>query len=255
MDSSQNILTYALIAFAIAITIHLLFGNKNQNKKITNGVKKNLQENFQEEVVEIKPIQKPKRLNNYKIKPTRPSYGTQLDFHNDKNVLEKKSHYCPLATNEADDEFYLKKFVLGTQEECGKPPQTAKEFHKDFFNFRDNTNWNSSMREDAVDKVSKLYLDGNRSEARRYPNMKIKDLFNEATKGPNLYERQCVRLPSFDNINPDGYYTSYGTPGTHLTRDNWTYNNEKIMNGGEIENNLFANDKYSNKYMDLRAYQ
>ena len=61
--------------------------------------------------------------------------------------------------------------------------------------------------------------------------MKIKDVYDEAVNGPNLYERRCVRLPQFDNVNFDGYHMSYGQHPMHLTRDKWFFNEPRYQGG------------------------
>jgi hypothetical protein len=161
----------------------------------------------------------------------------------DECPLTKNS--CPIDRNDHYTKKYVTKYLFDSGITCDKnpkPPKTVKQFHKDFFSFRDKTYGNSSMREDPVDKIQRLYLDGNNDIARRYPNMRIKDLYDEITAGPKLYERQCVRLPNFDNVNPEGYYMSAGSPALTLTRSNWTYPNEKIINGGSIDGKYCAND-------------
>ncbi len=180
------------------------------------------------------------------------------NFHDPDSDVEHIVN-CPVEKNLEDNDFYVQKILLGNNEVCPEKTQSKKDFHKDFFSFRDSVYNISTWRNDPVDKITSLYLDGNRSQARRYPNMKIKDLFDNLTSGPNLYERQCVRLPKYDNINPNGYRFSYGNPGMQSVRDNWEYPNEKIMNGGEIVNNIYGHEdynqnNYNQKNMDQNNY-
>jgi len=183
---------------------------------------------------------KPDNVDIYDYKPT---YVTDVRNSND----------CPVSKNDKANLEFVKNNLLTS---CGldNPPQTRKEFHNDFFKFRDLTYNNSSIREDAVDRIVDLYLSGNLEQTRLNSNIRIKDLFDCTTAGPNLYSRQCVRLPDFDNINPKGYYLSYGTPGMHLTRDNWNYPNEKISNGGPIRTGLTANDPAQSNQMSLDVF-
>lgn len=244
MVSYNNAINFSLIALVVIITIHILFNNRRDTEP-------------------------------YNIVKTYAPYNPQKQQRSPKKQKSvRRAHSCPVDQSVRDHDVYLQKFLLGatscpsatknwtaddeyTNTSCTNctnddvnsitvdAPKSTKEFHDDFFGFRDRTYQNSSMREDPVDKIQTLYLSGNISEARRYPNMKIKDLFDEATKGPNLYERQCVRVPQFDNVNPEGHYVSYGTPGMSLSRDKWQYDNEKIINGGEIENGIYGNDLYA----------
>lgn len=149
---------------------------------------------------------------------------------------------CPLKENDLQTNYYITKYLMGGGAEINpKPVQSIKDFNKDFFKFRDYTYNNSSMTVDSVDKIANLYLDGNLGEARNFPGMKIRDIYDNLTAGTNLYQRSCVRVPSFDNTMHDGYNYSFLT-GMHNTRDNWQYPNEKEINGGQLEKNFYAND-------------
>ena len=149
---------------------------------------------------------------------------------------------CPLKENDDDTKNYITKFLMGNGTgNCPRPTQSIKEFNKDFFKFRDYTFGNSSMTLDSVDKIANMYLDGNLGEARGYQGKKIRDIFDDLVQGPQLYERKCARIPQFDNTMHDGYDASF-VSGMQLTRDNWVYDNENILNGGQIEKNLYAND-------------
>jgi len=100
------------------------------------------------------------------------------------------------------------------------------------------------MTLDSVDKIANMYLNGDLGEARRNSGMKIRDIYDKLTCGPQLYERKCARIPQFDNTMHDGYDASF-VNGMHMTRDNWLYDNENILNGGQIEKNLYASDPES----------
>lgn len=182
-----------------------------------------------------------------------PNFPTKYDFH--KNIIHPVPSGCPVKDVEDENLIYLKDYLLGERVPCPLPSQTIDQFNKNFFDFRDKyTYQNSSMHEDPVDFIQNLYLSGNLDEARMYPNMKIKDIFDSATQGINLYERSCVRIPEFDNAIPDGYRYNAGTPGTLLTRDKWRYKNEKVMNGGEINNTgLHGYVPDANKYLEVDA--
>ncbi len=236
MNSDNNLINYILFAVIIAFLVHILFKNANSG------------ENY--EPVQV-PLEMEERLQSAPIKRKRTDWRfVDYDEPSQMCALDKESR-CPLPKNEEDTNIYLTKFLLGEREECPKPAKPIKQFHKDFFNFRDLTQVNTSIRMDAVDKIQQLYLQGNTSEARRYPNMKIKDIFDEVTKAPSLYHRQCVRLPKFENINYDGYYMSYGQHPMDLTRDNWRYSREKVINGAEISNGMYGNDPDANMNMPI----
>jgi len=236
MELNQNVINYGILALMIIIIIHILF-NKNKIEKLNT------------KIINSHPNKQKKIKNMYE------TFDDKIyDFHTGTTHIEKMKE-CPIGKNNENNKLYVQKKLLGSSEICPNKPQTQKEFHDDFFNFRDLTYRNSSMYKDSVDKIQDLYLSGNLSDARTYPNMKIKNLYDEATRGPNLYERSCVRLPKFDNINPEGWYMNYGTPGMSLTRDNWKYKNEKIMNGGEIVNGIYPAEIDNEKNLDVSVYK
>lgn len=173
-----------------------------------------------------------------------------------ENDIPGKS-YCPVNKVEEDHMEYLQDFILGQSESCDKPAISRNKFHKNFFNFRDKTELSSTFKQDPVDRITQMYLDGNLTEARRYPGMKIKDIFDAATAGPNKHTRTCARLPKFDNINYDGLYSSYGSPATSIARDNyiWKYKNDKVLNGGQIKQGLYAYDPEYNKNLNVGVYK
>lgn len=213
----SNLIVYIFIAVIVIFVVHTLF-NSIYNK---------------EEYDDIESIPIELSNNDYNM----IDYEEPIKTHKiDKN------NECPLIINNDETDAYLTTQLAGDMEQCDRPVKSRKQFNKDFFNFRDLTQNNSNWGPDPVDNIQQLYLSGNTDEARSHPGMKIKDIFDEATKGHSLYDRHCVRLPKFDNINFDGYYMSYGQHPMHQTRDNWTYPKEKIINGGEINNGLYGDD-------------
>lgn len=186
------------------------------------------------------------------------------DYNNYNDIIRFKKEDIPIlkrsvpAPIKGDHEYqhidYLTDNLSPKTENCMLPPKSSKKFHNDFFSFRDMTQLNSSMRKDAVDNINSMILNGNVEQARRQPNMKIQDIYNEAVKTPERYHDNCTRLPYFDNTNPHGWHDNYGTPGIHITRDNWEYPNEKIINGGNITDMMTGHDPHSDNNLDLNAY-
>ncbi len=74
---------------------------------------------------------------------------------------------------------------------CKKPVRSIKQFHDEFFKFRDyHTNENSSMRYDPVDKIRNMKLDGDLSKNdAKYKSMKIKDIYDNLTAGAEQYSK------------------------------------------------------------------
>lgn len=58
----------------------------------------------------------------------------------------------------------------------------------------------------------------------------------------SIYNKHCVKLPKQDNISNSHYYTQKIDDNNILSPDNWAYNVDKSMSGGEIGENLFGYD-------------
>ena len=79
---------------------------------------------------------------------------------------------------------------------CKKPVKSIKQFHKDFFEFRDrHTIDNTSIRYDPVDKMTdiKLYGGRDRMDGEKSPlfgsGVKIKDIYDNAVSGHPVYNK------------------------------------------------------------------
>ena len=253
----SKIIGYALVVFIIAMIVHIMFKNSepfhqpdqhetNQYETNQHKTKNTITSN------NYIPTYVGKNNNIISSKINREPDGCGLGVG---DIPGKP--YCPVNKVEDDHMEYLQDFILGQQEPCPKPAISRKQFHKNFFNFRDKTAQSSSFKQDPVDRITQMYLDGNLTEARRYPGMKIKDLFDAATAGPNKHTRSCVRLPKYDSVNYDGLYSSYGSPATSIARDNyvWKYKNDKIINGGQIRQGLYPYDPEYNKNLNIGVYQ
>jgi len=187
-------------------------------------------------------------FENMKQKTSERFVDTPIENIKDIELPTIKTvNACPLRENDIKTDYYLDK-MKGTTIRCPKPTQTIKEFNKKFFDFRDHTYHNSSITLDPVDKVINMQLDGDLGQVGGKDNRKIKDIFDELTNGVDLYSKKCVRLPYYDNTMHNGYIPNSVT-GMHNTRDNWIYNNEKEMNGGQVDANLYGNDP-----MDLHQF-
>lgn len=273
---NQNIISYTLISIIIAIVIHMYFKQyytkKEQNQEHED-IEKSDKSNKQSIINEIDDNNTSKNMCDNMSYYTNDSNNSCGAIDSNSNVIENFDpisydieqnkmliNACPVTHNyidpndvndvdQYDESYYVNKDYVGENTPCPpiKQVKSAKQFHKDYFGFRDKTLNSSSFREDPVDKINRLCLDGNTGAAKRFPNIKIKDLFDKVTSGPNLYDRQCVRLPSYDNVNYDGYYTNSGVTGLELTRDNWRYKDEYVMNGGKIVDGLYPHDLEAGK--------
>jgi hypothetical protein len=128
---------------------------------------------------------------------------------------------------------------------CKKPCDKIKDFHNDFFSFRDKIEQNTSIKEDVVDKVLALQLDGNLGSNTNTKNMRIKDIYDDLVCNKEYKEAQdydfnkCARTSKFDNMNNSGYTFNYGSPGLHLVRDDWKYPNSSLHKAPGIASNEY----------------
>ena len=118
--------------------------------------------------------------------------------------------------------------------------QTKKELSK-HTDFRSLTSQTSSGV-DTVDRVNMMYLTGNTDLSRNHQGQRIQDVFNNLTKGTDLYKRQCVRMPEFDKKQDKEKYDFNGEKELSLNQSEWEYNNERIINGGNITDTLIGFD-------------
>ena len=76
---------------------------------------------------------------------------------------------------------------------CEKPVKSIKQFHDEFFKFRDHIHGSSSMRYDPVDKMMNMKLDGDlsKNDAKHNSNNspKIKDIYDNLTAGVKQYSK------------------------------------------------------------------
>jgi len=92
--------------------------------------------------------------------------------------------------------------------------------------------------EDVVDRVNRLYSAPNINY-----NKSIKDVYDELTKKILPEPQKCIINPYIDETSGNPmYFTESCKAGKTIKKDMWAYNDEKIMNGGHIGNNLYPND-------------
>jgi len=239
----KNLITYIIIIIVIVIIIKKLSVNSQNVDDVlnTNQTKPKKLDSFDPN------IKDKKSPNIVKIKKNHPD-GYDLE----NAYLDTKA--CPIIDgNDYSNDEYVTRFLTETDQQkpsCNKV-KSIKQFNNDFFKFRDNIENSSSNRIDPVDKINQLTIDSNLDFAKSYPNMNIKDVYDELTKAPDLYTKPYVRNPKFDDMNYDGWVAQTGSPGLILNQEEWKYNNEKMMNGGRIDGMVRASDKNDNMHLSL----
>jgi hypothetical protein len=141
----------------------------------------------------------------------------------------------------------------GHVEICPKDPISIKQFNKEFFDFRNKIANNSSMILDPVDKITDLFLDGTLWTPPEGEEAKpIAEIYDELTKRPD-FSSDCTRLPTFDSVMYDGYMPKQVT-GLYSSGNEWVYKNEGEINGGKLEDKLYAHDTNFDATYPLSAF-
>ena len=145
---------------------------------------------------------------------------------------------------------YINDLTLDSQRYCGlekKPNKSVSRQRQDFLSFR-GQNWENSHQNDLAFRVCTMYTDGNTEICDKAKNKTIKQVYDDVTREPTIYDKQCLRVPKYDHLLRNGYHTNEAATGAYITDDRWVYSNDKVMNGGQFDTNLFAHDPTANGF-------
>jgi hypothetical protein len=106
----------------------------------------------------------------------------------------------------------------------------------------------SILFKDAIDKINEIRLSDDDALMKKYSGKPIGAIYDEMTKGPEKYTKKCVQKHSGDELNK--FYVASETCAT-LDPSTWKYQNEKISNGGVIDNGLYPVDPMAENYQFL----
>lgn len=108
---------------------------------------------------------------------------------------------CPVDQDyEQVNQYVIKNLLNNKQKEksvkCSRPvnEKIIDDYRNKFFDFRNHV-WNTSHQEDTVDRVAKLYLDGNLDISRTRRGEQIRDVYDELT-GAHQFQKICTALPN-----------------------------------------------------------
>ncbi len=156
-----------------------------------------------------------------------------------KNIIKMPKKKC--VVKQKTNFMTRNEIVDGHMEICPIEAQSIKQFNKDFFDFRGKTHNNSSIVFDAVDKVTELILNGGIWTPPVGEEVaKISDIYDKLTQRPD-FQSECTRIPNFDSVMYDGYQPKILT-GLYSSGNEWVYNKEAEINGGQLEKRLYSND-------------
>ena len=199
------------------------------------------------------------------IKPSQKSISEDFDYTLKNCINEKKQTKIKKCknSNSCDTSYYNE--VLDSVDDTYEPvnpcnmynkthPQSIKNFHTDFFNFRDYTyNDSNLVGANPVDKAVDAYLSINFNESDEFKGKSIMEIYDKITTNPTLNDKCDNRKIKFDDFNSSGYLVNPGAPGLSLVRTEWKYNNENVNNGG-LFGTLTGYDTEFNSNIELSAY-
>ena len=239
MNNNQDLITLGFIAVLVIIVYNLLYVPMNT-------------EGFEAYEVNRPPVA-PKKLKIFKDHPgcLDNAHTRQMEEYLEPTI---DTNGCPISKQDKINENYRWNMLLGshrTPKCCNKPEiEGQRKAFDSFIDQRDNI-LQDSHQSDPVDKINQLYLEGNSSYARGHKGKKIKDMFDNITKGPHLYDRKCVRVPDFDSMTKLGYYDYNGSNAMSLKDGIKDHGDEHPMNGGLLNNGIIGHDKTSSEHMPL----
>jgi hypothetical protein len=280
---------YILIAFIIAILIHLLFTTIENTQELMTGT--NL-DNTQINLANLPSIQPPVVVAELppvvvaKLPPVvqvehppvvhveqPPVIVAELPLAVSvippvivaelPPVIQTKNTITSyIEQTENDVDAYIQKIVYSKNKSETNEKLSAEEiqgYKNDFWNFQDNVNKNSSAGVDMVDKINELYKTGN-NELINNNGKRIGDLFNglvetdKNVKGNFCGKSLNVCLPltgSTVKSSNTGNYLKTDEKSNYFTNFNWRYNNDNVNNGGKFYNSIEGNDSSSGNDMAL----
>ena len=100
-----------------------------------------------------------------------------------------------------------------------------------------------SANTSAVDKLNIMYLSDNADISNGQKGKRIQDVFNDLTVDTNLYKKKCER---FSAIRNDTTNTNF-----NIGKNEWDYDDEKIINGGNITDTLTGFYPNENNYQKI----
>jgi hypothetical protein len=285
-----NAINIIILALIIAIVFHLLFKAANANRYEAmenttcpdgNCIRKSNMSYTPDENITLdqgmrddncntdKPIKKVRFANlsenssDSMNNDFASSYNDSISSVQNPRLSDSMARCGILKTEERVDDYIRAKlldesaFCVPEKKYCDRVE--LDKYRDDFFGFRNHTSQNSNGV-DAVDRVNDLYLSGNTDLSRNHKGVKIQDLFNSITQGSvdkpkeNPIREIDLNTTSIE-VNPmgitGGMKKKSGATNDYYSNDNWVYDSEKLENGGEFYNGIFASDPSNSNFAAL----
>jgi hypothetical protein len=270
-----NAITIIILALIVALVLHLIFravnakegmestkGGEMKNscyRKSNMGIMSdkndgfNLDNNMADEqpCLGEQKLKKKVRFNIDEAASSREVNSIELEGNN--NAQGKRTKCGIIETQHQVDDYIREKllddsvFCTPNKKYCDRTD--LDQYRSDFFGFRNDIN-QSSNGVDMVDRVNDLYLSGNTDLSRNNKGVRIQDMFNGMTQSYTPKpEENPIREVGYDSVSAVSNSKIKGSRGESYTKDNWTYDGEKLENGGEFYNGIHAYDSCADKNM------
>ena len=166
----------------------------------------------------------------FNASPLRQDQRLQIDPTRvvpQKNPELAKYRRCPTD----EDESIYDQFIFDPDNRCDEDDQFYLHT-RPYENTRRITH-----SEDVVRRVNQL-----RTDPDAFKGDKIRHIYDTQVK-PNCMPKKCLKNPTVDNPSGDGFYYAEAAQNTQtIAADRWAYENEAVMNGGHISNNIYGFD-------------
>ena len=237
--------TLKIIVLLLVIFVLYKIVQSNNNKNNNNKVKDNL--------INIT------NLKNNKIPKFKTCEGCPFKFKckfsclHCKNcplcILKKKNKLCISCSTDTDADTYLRTRLVERKDECRLNPTYTnfdlKNYRDTHFAFR-NKIFQTSRDVDMVDKLNYLEQVGSHDVSRNKKGQRISDMYDYLTRSDDLImpqmhkdyksEKPIQRIMDQTGIPIEGHN------GDMWSNQNWGYNNDKDLNGGNFYNNITGYD-------------
>lgn len=163
-----------------------------------------------------------------------------------QETVETKKNVCMLDDIDITNDRYIREFVLGGKYTCFEKtdlkPEQVQDYQDNFFKFNENINYNSNAGVNTVDKLNEL-----NNTINGYYGMKMSDVYNELTgtcvaKKSSCVNENCLIPPKLDAQFKGGYYVDETPAGKYMTKYNFRYEDDDVINGGKFYDNIEASD-------------
>jgi len=231
----QTFFTYIVLLIILALAFHLIMKIFNDNnKKMTNI------DNFCSSQCELSDIN-----NNKLIALSGKSKSKSKSKRNNSNNNYDNNNYNT----------YIKEFIYGDKIPDDTPEtkfskNDMQNYRDDFCNFRNKTNYLSNNI-DTTEIINESVLRNNGEFGAIDKDItvgtKISDIYDAYTD--NHYKTNSNNIaPSYDNLKQ---YKMNGNDGSIYTNDNWMYDTDNVMNGGEFLDNIVGTNNNNSENMTL----